>query len=111
MSDELDPEATVVEVSPVGAMPDGPSPFVPIPHPSPEQDALADPTVEAVSPTGKPLMPPGVVPYVLIGAVLGVIGQDVGSGGAWNLGRILWLVGKVLLVAITGASPGVRKPN
>lgn len=62
------------------------------------------------SPTGEPVVPPRLVPYVLASiSVLIVLADAFAVPGAWTVERVLRVAAQVLGVLIAGALPGLRR--
>lgn len=82
-------------------------------EPTPPAVIIPDPPPAAVSPTGKPLVPAAIVPYVL--AAIGVATVVASCAEAGLFGAQSPLVARiaegagVLLAALMGTTPGLRK--
>lgn len=71
---------------------------------------LSEPASTAVSPTGKAVIPPAAVPYVLAGsAVLTLLAEELTNPTPWTIGRGIGLLVKVVGMLALGASPGLRR--
>src|SRR4051812_33812892 len=79
---------------------------------TPGAPVMATPETQPASPTGTPLIPPKVVPFVLAGSgVLALLAEELTNPGPWGLSRILGFGAKVLGLLFLGASPGLRKKD
>ena len=64
----------------------------------------------AVSPTGTPVVPPALVPFLLAGAgVLQIVGDEVMDPRPWDAAKIIGLGVKLIGFLALGASPGLRR--
>lgn len=75
-----------------------------------EQQGLASGSFSAVSPTGAPVVPPAAVPYLLAGVVgMDVLAEEFSDPSPWTAARTLRLVSRLVVYAVLGASPGLRR--
>lgn len=67
-------------------------------------------TTATVSPTGAPVVPPAAVPYLLAGVVgMDVLAEEFSDPAPWTAARTLRLVSRLVVYAVLGASPGLRR--
>lgn len=66
--------------------------------------------VATVSPTGAPVIPPALVPYVLAGVcVADIVREELSNPAPWNAPRVIGLGIRVVTYCALGASPGWRR--
>lgn len=64
----------------------------------------------AVSPTGAPVIPPVLVPYVLAGVcVADIVREELTNPGPWDGVRVLGLGIRIVSFCALGAAPGLRR--
>lgn len=71
---------------------------------------MLDPTdtQPIVSPTGVPVIPVSVVPWLILAAGAAQIAMPLLEDGTWNMMKTFKLIAGLLTLAV-GATPGLRK--
>jgi hypothetical protein len=85
-------------------------PPTPVPTPIPSNGATYRPRNTPASPTGTPVVPPAAVPYLLAGVVaVDLVAEELSDPAPWTVARTLRLISRLVVYAVLGASPGLRR--
>jgi hypothetical protein len=87
------------------------APTVSVPNPGvPDIGSQSVPSQPSVSPTGTPVVPPAAVPYLLAGVVaVDLVAEELSDPAPWTSARTLRLISRLVVYALLGASPGLRR--